>query len=122
MTASASLLRVRSLLLCARMFMRLCVMAGFVQCPGSTNDSIAWQYTSLYRSLVKGDMPPGFWIAGDAAYGCHAWLLSPFKGKNLTPQQDSFNFHLSQLRINIECAFGMLVNRFDFYSFYKMTD
>ena len=36
-------------------------------------------------------------------------MMTPFTGPNLTEEEDAFNFHQSQLRINIECAFGMLV-------------
>jgi hypothetical protein len=82
-----------------------------MDCPGSVNDAVAWRYTKLYRQIESGKFPKQFWIAGDAAYGCSEAILSPFPGKLLPQEKDAFNFHLSQLRINIECAFGMLVNR-----------
>ena len=34
--------------------------------------------------------------------------MTPFDRHNLSTSQDSYNFHLSSLRINIECAFGTL--------------
>ena len=37
-------------------------------------------------------------------------MVTPFKSVSSGPR-DGFNFYQSQLRINIECAFGMLVNR-----------
>ena len=37
-------------------------------------------------------------------------MLTPFKAVSSGPK-DAYNFYQSQLRINIECAVGMLVNR-----------
>jgi hypothetical protein len=84
---------------------------AYIDCPGSTNDALAWKYTSLYSQLEEGMMDRRWWIAGDAAYGCTDYLLCPYPGKNLPADKDSFNFHQSQLRINVECSLGMLVNR-----------
>ena len=38
------------------------------------------------------------------------YMVTPFKAVG-SGVKDAFNFYQSQLRINIECAFGMLVNR-----------
>ena len=38
-------------------------------------------------------------------------LLTPYPGKLLPGDQDAFNFYLSQLRVNIEQAFGILVGQ-----------
>ena len=55
----------------------------------------------------------GLYFVGDAAYSLHENLLVPFIGANkLDPNKDAFNFHLSELRIRIEMAFGRLVNKF----------
>ena len=37
-------------------------------------------------------------------------MVTPFKAVSSGPK-DAYNFYQSQLQINIECAFGMLVNR-----------
>ena len=52
----------------------------------------------------------GYFIVGDDAYALKQLMMVPVAGKNLEDHKDNFNFFLSQLRINIECAFGMLVN------------
>ena len=40
-------------------------------------------------------------------------MLTPYIGQQKKdPKKDCFNFYLSQLRIRIEHAFGMLVNTF----------
>ena len=54
-------------------------------------------------------------MVGDAAYECTDWCLTPYPGrlgKGLTIEKDNYNFYQSQMRINIERTFGMLVKRF----------
>jgi hypothetical protein len=54
-------------------------------------------------------------LVGDAAYECTDWCLTPYPGrlgKGLTIEKDNYNFYQSQMRINIERTFGMLVKRF----------
>ena len=46
----------------------------------------------------------------DNAYVNTSFMATPFKGSN-SGVKDAYNFYHSQLRINIECAFGMLVHR-----------
>ena len=49
-------------------------------------------------------------LYGDSAYGNNMFMTIPFKGVSMG-QNDAFNFFHSQIRTNIECAFGMLVHR-----------
>jgi hypothetical protein len=50
-----------------------------------------------------------YYIAGDNAYVCTERLLTPFCGSDRTiPENDVYNFHLSQLWIRVEMAFGLL--------------
>lgn len=81
------------------------------KCAGSTHDSSAFEITSLGRFLSSGCLKEGFWIAADEAYPCSDVLLTPWPSSTLNEEKDAFNFHLSSLRIHIEQAFGMLVNR-----------
>lgn len=55
-------------------------------------------------------MPGNYCILGDAAYPLSDKLLTPYPGKGLDPGFDSYNFHLSQLRVKIEQSFGILVS------------
>jgi hypothetical protein len=65
----------------------------------------------LNKQLEKfGFLAPGLCIFGDAAYMNNQYFASPFKSV-LSGPRDAFNYYHSQLRIRIECAFGMLVNR-----------
>ena len=85
---------------------RFCAMSAIA--PGATNDWMAWLQSTLSSAVSR--LPEGFHIIGDAAYPISEKLLTPYPGKRLPPGQDSFNFHLSQLRVKIEQCFGILVS------------
>lgn len=76
--------------------------------PGAANDWSAWNRSALAKATMR--LPDGYHIIGDAAYPISEKLLTPYPGKNLPQDQDSFNFHLSQLRVKIEQSFGILVS------------
>lgn len=58
------------------------------------------------------DLPAGLNLVGDNAYSNSNMLLTPFtKSQTTTSSRDSFNFLLNQLRIRVEIAFGLLVNK-----------
>jgi hypothetical protein len=57
-------------------------------------------------------LPLGTYIIGDAAYSVGKKMLVPFTGSQRTnPSNDAHNFYLSQLRIRIEMAFGLMTNK-----------
>eukprot|EP00808_Paulinella_micropora_P016148 g1509.t1 len=83
-----------------------------VRCTGGTHDQLAYTVSGL-DDILKG-WPPKYYGVGDNDYLPHEYLLVPYKGRSLrttAPYKDSFNFHLSQLRIHVERAFGMLTAR-----------
>jgi DDE superfamily endonuclease len=78
--------------------------------PGGANDIAAFRKTSLHN--IANQLPLGKYIIGDNAYVCTEHLLTPFPGEQKNePKKDSYNFYLSQLRMRIEMAFGLLVNK-----------
>ena len=79
-----------------------------VKCPGSTHDSVAWAMTKLADVLASGALRGEYWIAADDAYPVSDYILTPFPGRNVSGARDTFNYMVSRLRCNIECAFGML--------------
>lgn len=85
-----------------------------IQFPGATSDYFAFEQTDLYKKLQRdGFLRPGLCIFGDAAYVNAPYMCVPFRNVHGSGDtKDSYNFFQSQLRINIECAFGMLVHRF----------
>lgn len=78
-----------------------------VVAPGKCSDQVALERTSIHQRIMA--LPTGMYIVGDAAYQLSDMLLVPFTGTQRDdPGKDAFNFFLSQLRIRIEMAFGLL--------------
>jgi hypothetical protein len=81
-----------------------------VAAAGGTNDAAAYRLTSLPQ--LVGNLPSPFYIVADAAYPISEHLLVPFTGsQRMDLNKDAFNFFLSQLRIRVEQAFGLLTNK-----------
>jgi hypothetical protein len=81
-----------------------------VASPGKTNDSVAIRKTSLPAYVET--LPPGYFIASDCAYSLSEHLITPYSGpQRYSERCDNFNFFLSQLRIRIEMAFGLLCTK-----------
>ena len=80
---------------------------------GDTSDYLAYSTSDIYKRIEGGTdfIKPGYLLYGDAAYSNTKHMIVPFKNVKDGPK-DAFNFYQSQVRINIECSFGMLVNKF----------
>jgi hypothetical protein len=50
-------------------------------------------------------------ILGDEAFALRNNLLDPFSGTHLDMKKRAFNYRLSRARRYVECAFGMLTNK-----------
>ena len=88
-----------------------CIYFGVVA-PGSTNDNIAYHFANDLADTIK-QLPQGLYFIGDAAYSSSDKLLIPFTDSQRDNQSnDAYNFYISQLRIRIEMAFGLLVSKF----------
>jgi len=51
------------------------------------------------------------YVVGDSAYPLSPWLMKPYPEGTRDPDGISFNKELSPARVQVECAFGMLKNR-----------
>ena len=81
-----------------------------IAAPGKSSDQAAVEQTSLPTALDC--LPLGSYIVGDAAYTLTDQCITPFTGsQRLNPTKDSFNYFLSQVRIRIEMAFGLLTTK-----------
>ena len=81
-----------------------------VLCPGGTGDSKA--FAASFVQQYVSSFPRGFYMAAANAYTLFDTLLIPYCGVDkLDPSKDVFNFHVSQLCIQIEQAFGLLVSK-----------
>ena len=78
--------------------------------PGSTSDCLAFEGMSLYARLQRGLLAPGLCLFGDNAYLNSLFMATPYSAVS-AGSKDAYNFYHSQLRINIECAFGMFTHR-----------
>ena len=79
--------------------------------PGSTSDFLSFVNSYICTKLnEEGSLVSGICVYSDAAYANNLTMAVPYKGAQWGPK-DAYNFYLSQLRINIECAFGILVHR-----------
>ena len=82
-----------------------------IKFPGSCSDFLAFE-TSALKSRLDSDsfLHPDLCLFGDNAYVNTTFMATPYPNVS-RGTKDSYNFYHSQLRINIECAFGILVNR-----------
>ncbi|KAL9186564.1 hypothetical protein ACHAXT_005802 [Thalassiosira profunda] len=80
--------------------------------PASTSDYLAWTTSELGAELSTDEsniILEDHVIAGDNAFVENMTMATPVPGMNISPLEDSYNFYLSQVRITIERAFGILV-------------
>ena len=74
---------------------------------------IIWLFvtSALYGCLMNDEttLPNGYYLYRDNAYVNDTFMTMPYPLISSGPK-DAYNFYHSQVRINIECAFGILVN------------
>ncbi len=86
---------------------------------GASSDCLAFEASELHTRLENGLMKKDvenerYVLFGDNAYLNTAYMATPFTNVAGDPNrtaEDNYNFYHSQLRIRVECAFGMLVQR-----------
>ena len=83
-----------------------------IQHPTSASDYLAFVTSSLYGHLTNEDthLPSGYCLYGDNAYVNDTYMAVLYPSTSSGPE-DAYNYFHSQVRINSECAFGLLVNR-----------
>jgi hypothetical protein len=77
----------------------------------SAHDSTAYSVTSLSYAIREGKLPTQFHIVLDDAYVSTEQELTPWKGRQLPQDKDTFYYNLSLQRQVVERAFGLLVQR-----------
>ncbi|XP_047521177.1 protein ALP1-like isoform X2 [Pieris napi] len=92
---------------------------------GKDCDSAIFQRTQFYKLLSEGRLqipPPSllhpnqsvrtpYVLVGDEAFQLTHNILRPYSGNQLTIQQRVFNYRLIRARRYVECAFGILANK-----------
>ena len=76
----------------------------------ASSDLLAFENSKVYKLLEQGILAPGLCLFGDNAYLNTIYMATPYPNTSGGPK-DNYNFFHSQLHIRIECAFGMLVQR-----------
>lgn len=82
---------------------------------GSTHDAVAYDSTALADALSAGDLPAQYYVVGDEAYSATKQFLTPWSGRQLSVDKDSYNYHHSLMRQVIERAFGVLTRRWGIF-------
>ena len=72
----------------------------------TTHDSLAWAASKLGRAVAAGKLPQPFFMNGDSAFALSPSMIVP------SGFHDVFDFEQSSNRMPIECAFGILIQRF----------
>ena len=75
---------------------------------------VAFEASDLYTRLENGLLKGGLVLFGDNAYLNSAFMATPYANVSGNPNkksEDNYNFYHSQLRIRVECVFGMLAAR-----------
>ena len=75
--------------------------------PGRVHDSRVYRTSQLCLTVLP-NLPVDYHILGDAAYSISKYLLTPYKGRNLPDDKESYNHTHSRNRITIERAFALL--------------
>lgn len=91
---------------------------------GKHADSTIFQESNLFRQIQQNVMKLpqpqllsgwnevlSYAFVGDEAFGLSVNLLRPYSGHNLTNDKKVFNYRLSRARRYVECAFGILSNK-----------
>ena len=87
-----------------------CFLYFAVAAPGKSSDQAAIERTKLITALEN--LLFGSYLVGDATYTLTDKCLTPFTGsQRLNPPKDADNFFLSQVRIRIEMAYGLLTTK-----------
>ena len=76
----------------------------------ASSDLLAFENSKVYKLLEQGILAPGLCLFGNNAYLNTIYMATPYPNTSGGPK-DNYNFFHSQMRIRIECAFGMFVQR-----------
>lgn len=70
------------------------------------------------RQFVQANGDP-FVVYGDPAYGLSHNIISPFRGAQLSIQEEEFNRRMSAVRTSVEWGFGKITQYFAYLDFRK---
>ena len=87
---------------------------------GRRHDSAMFYFSELGDQISQVTVDgKEYCVYGDSAYAARTYLLTPFKGANLSDLQTEFNSNMSKIRACVEWGFGKITNNFAFLNFHK---
>ena len=90
---------------------------------GRRHDAFMLSVSGLQSKLATVTKEDGssYVIYGDPAYGVSRTILAPYRGSQLTPQQEAFNRAMSRVRVSVEWTFGKIVTNFSYLDFKRIN-
>jgi len=83
----------------------------YIKHPASTSDYLNFTLSPIHQQLEKpGFMKEGLCLFGDNAYVNTSYMATPYSAIK-EGSKDAYNYFHSNVRITVECAFGMFVHR-----------
>jgi len=79
--------------------------------PGKVSDNVAFSKWKLSADIAN--LPFGNYVGGDNVHS--GFFDVDLVHEATTPHHSNYNFYISQLRIRIEMAFGLLVNKWHIF-------
>jgi hypothetical protein len=105
-----------AIIVLAGCYINACFICASFDHSGSINDIIAWQDCNLLQLLeAEKFLPRKYFFIGDEVFPTTQQFLSPWPDCGLGAFKDSFIYWLSHSRQDVECAFGMLTQRFGIF-------
>lgn len=81
-----------------------------IQYPASTSDFLAFETSELCAKLgEEGFLAPGLCFIWGQCLCTRPYMTIPYQNVSIDNPKDFYDFYQSQLRITIECTFGILV-------------
>ena len=86
---------------------------------GQRHDAFMLGMSDLLPKLQGFVQPNGqpYVMYGDPAYPITCNILAPFRGVNLTIQEQEFNRKMSKVRVNVEWGFEKICQNFAYLDF-----
>lgn len=87
--------------------------------PGSTNDCVAWERCPVHEMLESEEYRDRLrtkYLFGDDGFSTTRYLLTPWSGRGLSADKDTYNFCVSVRRQTIERTFGIYMKRWGVFS------
>jgi hypothetical protein len=86
---------------------------------GRRHDVVVLRESGIQARLEGDAAFAGYVIYGDGGYACKSFLVAPYRGAELSPDQRAFNLAMSRMRICVEWMFGYVIKYWAFVDFTK---